>query len=86
MHTDEYEISLSRELTVCANAIKRIERILDKAHKEHQRESHGPVEKPRNGGPAAARALAASEDSCQALHEWETRKRQYEELLRCMKI
>jgi hypothetical protein len=43
MHTDEYEISLSRELAVCAAAIKKLERLLadtpDRGNREEDRQA-----------------------------------------------
>ncbi len=86
MHTDEYEISLDRELKVCESAIRQATRFLASMNAKYDLETRSFIEKYKAGALGKSREFNAWADSYRALQEWETRRDQYEELLRTMKI
>ncbi len=90
MHTDEFEISLSRELKVCGNTILRIKKTLGLMERKHRKTTETFIEEYKSGKPPADpgfrdeyRAWAASYES---LKEWQRLERQYQEQYRIMKI
>ncbi|MGE5172874.1 MAG: hypothetical protein ACM3MD_03500 [Betaproteobacteria bacterium] len=90
MHTDEFEISLSRELKVCRNTIQRIKKTLSMMEQKHHKTTEAFIEEYQNGKLLVDsgckddyRAWAASYGS---LKEWQSLERQYQEQYRLMKI
>ncbi len=87
MHTDEFEISLSRELSVCKNIIKKVERSLADMEKRYNLKTEVFVKEFHNG-----KITEINEDFITWLNNYETLKRwhdtmrQYEEIFRIMKI
>ena len=55
MHTDEYEISLSRELAVCTSSVNRISRFLEGMSRKYNLDTAQVIEKLNNGELAAGR-------------------------------
>jgi len=86
MHTDEYEISLARELKVCESAIRKATRFLASMNSKYDLETASFIEKYNAGALGTSRDFDAWADSYHALKEWEERRGQYEELFRTMKI
>ncbi|MEK6698906.1 MAG: hypothetical protein AABZ10_07665 [Nitrospirota bacterium] len=86
MHTDEYEISLSRELAVCTSSVNRISRFLEGMSRKYNLDTAQVIEKLNNGELAAGKDFTAWMENHEALKQWEQRKRHYKELLRAMKI
>jgi hypothetical protein len=87
MHTDEYEISLSRELAVCKSAIKKIKEFFIIMERKHNKTTEQFVEE------YDSRKLADSLDdykpwrnNYESLKRWKELERQYEEAFRMMKI
>jgi hypothetical protein len=85
MHTDEYEISLSRELAVCKAAIRSLERALAAFPEGGRREAAAPPSS-GTGGPAEPPDQVRWKEQAQALLIWTERKNQYEALLGAMKL
>ncbi len=90
MNTDEYEISLSRELAVCKNTIQRIKKTLLLLEQKHNKKTEEFIEELRRAKEGHA---AYSEDdreawksSYESLNRWEELQRQYQEAYRKMKI
>ncbi len=87
MHTDEYEISLYRELGVCKSSIKRIKEFFSIMERKHKKTTAQFVEEydsgKLNGNPEDYSSWRANFES---LKKWEDLQRQYEELFRQMKI
>jgi hypothetical protein len=85
MHSDEYEISLFRELAVCMAAIKKLERHLACLPEIDQPEGDASP-----SAVAAGRGMRPGLDELteqlQALQIWTERKKQYETMLAVMKI
>jgi hypothetical protein len=90
MHTDEYEISLSRELGVCRNTIKRIRKTLELLEQKHQRTSEAFMEEVRAGklkdDPDLKEDYDAWQSSYESLKKWEELEKQYMETFNLMKI
>ena len=90
MHTDEYEISLSRELGVCRNTIKRIRKTLELMEQKHHRTSEAFMEDVRAGklkdDPDLKEDYDAWQSSCESLKKWEELEKQYVEMFNAMKI
>jgi hypothetical protein len=87
MHTDEYEISLSRELAVCKSTITRIKKFLSIMERKHHMTTEAFLEGLRSGRiTEPATDFAAWQDNSESLLRWEELERQYEEMFRMMKI
>ena len=86
MHIDEYEISLARELKICESAIRKTMRYFASMNTKYGLETASFIEKYNSGALGKSREFNAWADSYNALQEWETRRKQYEDLLRTMKI
>ena len=81
MHTDEFEISLHRELKVCENTIQRIKKTLGLMEQKHHKTSEAFSEEYRSGKLDADAEHADDyrvwEDSCESLRKWQDLERQY---------
>ncbi len=90
MHTDEFEISLSRELKVCENTIQRIKKTLDMMEQKHQKTTEAFIAEYTSGkmlvGPDCGDDFRAWETSYGSLKKWQDLERQYQEQFRVMKI
>ncbi len=87
MHTDEYEISLRRELNACEKQLTKIRKAL--AHFEKKYEMRTEVLAVEYGGGSLKGQkddLSAWMSEYEALKKWETLRDQYAELLRKMKV
>lgn len=87
MHTDEFEISLSRELAVCKSSIKRIKEFFAIMERKHNKTTELFIEE------FDSRKLTGNKDDYEAwrnnfesLKRWEELERQYEEAFRMMRI
>lgn len=87
MPYDEYEISLSRELTVCKNTIKRIKETLALMERAHHMSTEEFMKTFEQG------ALTDKKDDYEAwrvnyesLKRWKALEQQYQEAFRMMKI
>ncbi len=87
MHTDEYEISLHRELAVCKSTIKRIQEFFAIMERKHARTTEQFVREYDSGkllgNEEDYRAWRGNYDS---LKNWEKLQSEYEEMFRLMKI
>ncbi len=87
MHTDEYEISLSRELNACEKQLTEIRRRLSHFEKKYDMKTEVFVEEFSRGNVAGQKDdLSAWMREYEELEKWETRRDQYSELLQKMKI
>ncbi len=87
MHTDEYEISLSRELTVCNNYIYSLQQWLLKMEDIYDITSDEFVKGYRSGkftvyNPDFPAWFKVSEE----LKTWEARRKEFEKMYRLMRI
>ncbi len=90
MHTDEFEISLSRELSVCKNTIQGIKRSLSILERKHNKTTGTFIDELRSNqmpdGPDYGDDYEAWRWGYESLKRWEELERQYQEALRMMKI
>jgi hypothetical protein len=87
MHTDEYEISLSRELHVCENRIKKITKCLAKMEMKYKIKTEVfAVELSRGNITGQKDDYKVWMKEYEALKKWEVLRDQYAALLRRMKI
>jgi len=90
MHTDEYEISLARELSVCKKIIKRIKQSLSVLERKHNKTTRMFIDELRSNqmpdDPDCKDDREAWRSSYELLKQWEELERQYQEALRVMKI
>ncbi len=90
MHTDEFEISLFRELKVCGNTIQRIKKSLSLMEGKHKKSTAMFMEEYRSGKLSAdtknQEEYAAWWSSCESLKQWQDLERQYQEQFHTMKI
>ncbi len=90
MHTDEFEISLSRELKVCGNAIQRIKKTLGLMERKHRKTTEAFIEEYKSGklpaDPGYKDEYRAWLASYESLKEWQSLERQYQEQFRIMKV
>jgi len=91
MHTDEFGISLSRELSVCDNTIRRIKKTLGMMERKHNKTTEVFIEELLNGKlspdhPDYKDDCTAWRNTYDSLKQWEGLKQQYQEAFRMMKI
>jgi len=87
MHTDEYEISLSRELNVCEKKIKEIEKFLAAMEERYDMETRSFVEGFLDGKIMVQKDDFMSwKNHYEELKDWRERKKEYEKLFHMMKI
>jgi hypothetical protein len=90
MHTDEFEISLSRELSVCKSTIQRIKKSLGILERKHNKTTEMFIDELRSGklpdNPDYKDDYEAWRSSYESLKRWEELERQYQEAFRMMKI
>ena len=82
MHTDEYEISISREIAVCQNVIGRIHRANEKRAKKYGL----LVDSAENAQGLSKKEREKWLEDLQALPVWEQRLCEYKEALAAMRI
>jgi hypothetical protein len=87
MHTDEYEIALSKELAVCKSAIKKIREFFAIMERKHNKTTAQFVEEYDSGKLTDNRGdYVPWRNNYESLKRWEELQRQYEEAFRMMKI
>jgi hypothetical protein len=85
MNTDEYEISLAREVTVCKNIIAKISGELSLLEKKHGMITADFIMKAREGGGLDFADSARWLQEYDALQTWQQRLHEYEEALQAVK-
>ncbi len=87
MHTDEYEISLSRELAVCKKTVRKLQKCLLTMERRYNMTTEMFVEAYRGKGFSSRnKDFISWINDYEALRKWEQRKREFEELFHRMKI
>lgn len=90
MPYDEYEISLTRELSVCKNTIQRIHKSLGILERKHNKTTEVFIQElldnKLTGHPEYKEDYEAWQSSYESLKKWEELERQYQEAFRKMKI
>lgn len=87
MHTDEYEISINRELNHCQHVVKKVRTALEARKQEYGMEYAQAVEAVARGRlEISANELAEWLDDVEALPQWEQRLEEYRKALAMMRI
>ncbi len=87
MHTDEYEISLHRELAVCRSTIKRIKEFFAIMERKHGKTTEQFIEEYDSGKLSGSQEdYEPWRNNYESLKNWEKLQNQYEEMFRLMKI
>ncbi len=86
MHTDEYEISLYRELGVCKKAIQGLEKTLSGFENKYNLTTAAFIERYNNEDIGNNSDFTLWNENYESLRRWTERGRQYETMLRLMKI
>lgn len=87
MHTDEYEISINRELNHCLDVVKKTRASLERRARQYGIDYEQAVA--AVGAKRlriSARELARWKDDLEALPQWERRLEEYREALAMMRI
>ena len=90
MHTDEFEISLHRELGVCGGTIQRIKKSLQLLEHKHGKSTEAFIRELEGGAlvstPDTQDDYLAWQDTYESLKRWQALERQYQQQLGIMKI
>ncbi|HTG01569.1 MAG TPA: hypothetical protein VK654_13395 [Nitrospirota bacterium] len=90
MHTDEFEISLHRELKVCGGTIQRIKKSLLLLEQKHGKTTEDFIKELESGtlvpDSDTQDDYAAWQDTYDSLKRWQALERQYQQQLGIMKI
>jgi hypothetical protein len=86
VHTDEYEISLSREVGVCDSAIRKCRRILGSMEARHGMTTAEFLERVRLGRLPATPDFTEWQKSIKKLRYWTETRSEYQGLLDIMKV
>jgi hypothetical protein len=90
VHSDEFEISLTRELNMCKNTIQRIQKSLGILERKHNKTTEVFIRELMNNSLTGQLEYKEDYDAWQSSYEslkkWEELERQYQEVFRQMKI
>lgn len=87
MHTDEYEISINRELNHCIHVVEKTRSNLEKWQKKYGMEfEQAVIAAGENRLRIPAQELARWQDDMAALPQWEQRLEQYRVALSTMRV
>lgn len=87
MHTDEYEISIGRELNHHQQVVKKIRTDLEKRRQQYGMEYVEAAEAAAEGRlTIAVKELAKWQEDIEALPQWEQRLEEYRQALAMMRI
>jgi hypothetical protein len=86
MQTDEYEISLSREIAICRKMIRRLQDSLTKREKQGHMTTAEFLEAPEKGGPSGPPAQPGWQQDYQELQYWQQLLADYELALHSLKV
>jgi hypothetical protein len=85
VHTDEYGITLSREVHICNQKLKGIGRFLAKMEDRYDLKTEIFVGEYRKGERRNSKDFSEWYEQYEALKRWESLKEQYDELYRMMR-
>ncbi|MDR0477436.1 MAG: hypothetical protein LBH14_05820 [Desulfobulbaceae bacterium] len=87
MHTDEYEISLGRELNHHQHVVRKIRTDLEKRRLRYQMDYREAVKAAAERHlTISSKELAAWQEDVEALPQWEQRLEEYRQTLSMMRI
>jgi len=86
VHTDEYEISLSRELGVCNGIITKYQKLLLRMERRHSMTTEVFLERCRQNEIPASGGCMEWLEANEELQRWTATRAEYEQLLNLMKV
>ena len=86
MHTDEYEIALSREVDVCRSKVRKYGDLLAAMEARHGMTTQAFQERMGRGELPANSDLKEWQEGIEGLERWSEKRIEYERLLNVMKI
>jgi hypothetical protein len=86
LHTDEYEIALSREVSVCNGHVRKYQRLLKEMEARHNMTSTAFLDGARLSEPRANSDFEKWHEGIEGLRRWSEKRDEYERLLDLMKI
>ena len=87
MHTDEYEISINREVNHCLHVVDKTRASLEQRTQQYGMcYEQAVIAFGENRLQISARELAQWQDDIEALPQWEQRLKEYREALAAMRI
>jgi hypothetical protein len=85
MHTDEYEISLGREITLCRNRVRQLKKSLERREKQCGMTTAEFLQALEGGGLAEGPTLQGWNREYQELQYWQKMLSEYEAALESLK-
>jgi hypothetical protein len=86
MHTDEYEISIGREMTLCRNFIKRLENAISNREKQYGMKTEAILRSLEQNRPEDRNPdFLAWRDDHLELQVWQQRLKDYQDALKMVK-
>ena len=85
MHTDEYEISLGREITLCRNRVRQLKKSLERRENQGGMTTAAFLQALEEGGLAAQPSLQNWSREYQELQYWQKMLSEYEAALESLK-
>ncbi len=86
MNTDEYEISLSREITVCEGYVRKYQMLIHSLEERYGMTTSEFLERMRRGTLPSSACFAQWNMGAQALQYWTETLREYQGFLESMKV
>ena len=81
MYTDEYDISLKRELSVCRSFIRKIERFIVRMENKYNLKTAVFIQRVRQGDAGNSRDYILWKDKYEELERWKERESHYKDML-----
>ncbi|MBF0497766.1 MAG: hypothetical protein HQK58_14520 [Deltaproteobacteria bacterium] len=86
MHTDEYEISIGREISLCRRVVKQLTKALDDREKKHGMTTEAFLLTPEQDGLAKQkRDFRKWRDDHEELQKWQKMLSEYERAFQMLK-
>jgi hypothetical protein len=85
MHTDEYEISLGREITLCRKMVRQLKDALERREKQCCLTTEAFLQTIEAGCPSEQHPIQNWKQEYQELRYWQKRLTEYEEALKSLK-
>lgn len=85
MHTDEYEISIGREIALCRKIIKQVRDSLHTREKQHGMTTEELLQAMEQGRLGEQSDFRSWRQEYQDLHYWQKKLNDYEEALQSLK-
>ena len=85
MHTDEYEISMGREIAFCRKMVRKLKDSLERREKQYGMTTAAFLQSPEKGCLSAQHPIHSWTQEYQELQYWQKTLAQYEEALESLK-